>query len=50
MRGHFAVAKAIIKILHVQYKVKEPRGRKRFELRRWMPFDGSDDLMKKMMN
>lgn len=32
MRGHFAAAKAILQILHVQYKVKEPRGRKRFEI------------------
>ncbi|CAG8909526.1 unnamed protein product [Penicillium egyptiacum] len=32
MRGHFAVAKAILQILHVQYEVKEPRGRKRFEI------------------
>lgn len=32
MRGHFAVAKAILQILHVQHKVKEPRGRKRFEI------------------
>lgn len=32
MRGHFAVARAILQILHVQYKVKEPRGRKRFEI------------------
>ncbi|KAJ5513260.1 hypothetical protein N7463_002812 [Penicillium fimorum] len=32
MRGHFAVARAILQILHVQYKVKEPRGQKRFEI------------------
>ncbi|CAG7956753.1 unnamed protein product [Penicillium nalgiovense] len=43
MRGHFAVAKAIIKILHVQYKVKEPRGRKRFEIDVDGCSDDSDD-------
>ncbi|KAJ5383611.1 hypothetical protein N7517_001522 [Penicillium concentricum] len=32
MRGHFAVARAILQILHVQYKVKEPQGQKRFEI------------------
>lgn len=32
MRGHFAVVKAILQILQVQYKAKEPRGRKRFEI------------------
>ncbi|CAI7645132.1 unnamed protein product [Penicillium glandicola] len=32
MRGHFAVTKAILQILHVQHKVKEPRGRKHFEI------------------
>ncbi|KAI2705070.1 hypothetical protein CBS147317_2022 [Penicillium roqueforti] len=32
MRGHFAVAKTILRILHVQYKVKAPRGRIHFEI------------------
>ncbi|KGO72463.1 hypothetical protein PITC_076400 [Penicillium italicum] len=32
MRGHFSIAKAILQILHVQCKVKDPRGRKRFEI------------------
>ncbi|KAJ5164427.1 uncharacterized protein N7500_006257 [Penicillium coprophilum] len=39
MRGHFAVARAILQILHVQYRVKEPRGRTRFEI----DVDCSDD-------
>ncbi|KAJ9481742.1 hypothetical protein VN97_g11719 [Penicillium thymicola] len=43
MRGHFAVAKAILQILHVQYKVKEPRGRKRFEIDIDECSDGCDE-------
>ncbi|OQE46390.1 hypothetical protein PENCOP_c001G08769 [Penicillium coprophilum] len=39
MRGHFAVARAILQILHVQYRVKEPQGRTRFEI----DVDCSDD-------
>ncbi|KAJ5835857.1 hypothetical protein N7447_001883 [Penicillium robsamsonii] len=42
MRGHFAVARAILQILHVQYKLKQPQGRKRFEIDIECS-DGSDD-------
>ncbi|KAJ5959387.1 uncharacterized protein N7479_006537 [Penicillium vulpinum] len=39
MRGHLAVAKAVLQILRVQHKVKELQGQKRFEI----DIDESDD-------
>ncbi|KXG48078.1 uncharacterized protein PGRI_019480 [Penicillium griseofulvum] len=43
MRGHLAVARAILQILHVQYKVKVSHGRKRFEIDTDEYSNASDD-------
>ncbi|KAJ5453087.1 hypothetical protein N7445_001270 [Penicillium cf. griseofulvum] len=43
IRGHLAAARAILQILHVQYKVKVPRGQKRFEIDVNEYSDDSDD-------